>query len=156
MKKKIWLLAVVAIILLVLVVWCYQNYSMNETMRIVSVQPFNSGQYSTDPSLTQIGPNNIKILFKGPVTIMGNYFFEANESGFVGYCMKDFDISFLGVLPYGISPEEVQVFCFRNADIVEKKLGKQSKEIAVTIDNFELKSYPAEVMNWADFVDVKF
>jgi hypothetical protein len=155
MKNKMWAWVVVVILLIAVGIWYYQN-DTHKTMRVMSAQPFNSGQYSSDSSLKEMGSDNIKVLFKGPATLTGNFFFEASESGFAGYCMKDFDISFLGTLPYEISPEKIKVFCFRNTEEVDQKLGKEAKKITVTIDNFELNSYPAEVMNWADFVDVRF
>jgi hypothetical protein len=153
MKNKTWFLAVCGLVLILVGVWYYNT---NKTMKVVSVQPFSSGQDSTDPSLKEIDKNNIKVVFKGPAQVTGNYFFEAGESGFAGYCMKDFNISFLGTLPYGIPSEKAAVFCFRNEDIANQKLGKEAKKITATIDNFELNSYPTEVMNWADLLDVKF
>lgn len=158
MKNKN-LLVVVAGLIVVLscvYVWYFKVRHTSTTMRVVTSVPFNMGQYSRDPSLMKIGQDNIKVSLKGPVEVTGNYFFEATESGFSGYCMKDFDVSFLGTLPYSISPEKVKIFCFRNEDAANQKLGKDSKKITVTIDNFELNSYSAEVMNWADLIDVKF
>ena len=130
-----------------------QEVRTNE-MKIISTQPFNSGQYSADTSLTKIGHNNVKILLKGRAIITGTYTYERNESGFSGYCMSNFNSNFLGKLPYDISNEEVKIFCFRNESFAYEKLGTSTKKITITIDNFEFNSYPAEVMNWADLVDI--
>ena len=155
--------------LLVLIIiaglWSYQNnyfkkgpsqgVRINE-MKIISIQPFNSGQYSKEPSLMETGPQNVKILLKGPVTVTGTYFEENNESGFSGYCMNNFNSEFLGKLPYDISNTKVKIFCFRNADFAHERLGTSTKKITVLIDNFEINFYPSEVVDWADLVDVKF
>lgn len=130
--------------------------SSTNTMKITNIEPFNSGQYCKDTSCMELGARNIKVLLKGPVVVKGVFSYVNSEIGFEGFCMKEFDRVFLGTLPYELSNQEVRMFCFRNGVFTEKKLGKERRMVSVTIDNFEFNSYPAEVMNWADLVDVKF
>lgn len=132
------------------------NASSTNKMEVIHAEPFNSGQYSKVPSLTEIGPNNVKILLRGPVVVTGEYSFINSEIGFSGYCMKDFNQEFLGTLPYGLSNKDIKIFCFKNGNLADSKLGRDTKRVSVIINNFELNSYPAEVMNWADLVEVKF
>lgn len=130
--------------------------SSTNTMKIVSVEPYNTGQYCNAPSCTELGANNVKILLKGPVVVTGTYSYINSESGFSGYCMEGFDRGFLGTLPFELSNQEVKIFCFVNKTFAEEKLGKEKKTVTVVIDNFEFISYPSEVMHGADLVEVKF
>ena len=130
-------------------------------MKVVSVAPFNSGQYSTDPKMTKIGPQNIKILLKGPIEITGTYSTQQpGMGGSSGPCISVSDATSLArlpVMPVRGGPPDIRAyfFCFRNnGESVEQQLGKESRTVTVEIDNFELNSYPAEVMSWADLVGV--
>lgn len=162
MKNKIFL-GVLLVLIVMGGLWLCQNYYKNipyrkeksNEMKVANIQPFNSGQYSNDSSLKEVGVDNIKILLKGQVTVTGKYTYESNGLGFSGYCMSDFNNGFLGKLPYGISNENIKIFCFRNEDFAYEKLGTSTKQITVIIDNFEFNSYPSEVMNWADLINVK-
>lgn len=162
MKIKIFL-GVLLVLIAMGGFWLCQNYYKNipsieeksNEMKVTNVLPFNSGQYSNDSSLKEIGADNIKILLKRQVTVTGKYTYESNGLGFSGYCMSDFDNGFLGKLPYGISNENIKIFCFRNEDFAYEKLGTSTKQITIIIDNFEFNSYPSEVMNWADLINLK-
>ncbi|MEK7128791.1 MAG: hypothetical protein AAB858_00370 [Patescibacteria group bacterium] len=127
-------------------------------MKVVSVAPFNSGQYSTDPKMMKIGPRNIRITLQGPIEITGAYSAAHSEIGFDGYCMFVSDAASLARLPAlpvrGGPPDIRSYFCFRNAETARQKLGEESRTVTVEIDNYELKSYPAEVVDWADLVEV--
>lgn len=130
-------------------------------MTVVSVAPFNTGQYSTDPKMTQLGPQNAKIILKGPIEITGMYSTEQPDmGGSTGPCMSVSDAASLARLPVlpgnGVRPDIPSYsFCFRNQKAAEQQLGKESRTVTVAIDNFELNAYPAEVMSWADLVDVQ-
>jgi hypothetical protein len=117
-------------------------------MTVVSVEPFNS-------KFSNVSPNNAKIKLSGPITITGVYHFFVSEIGFSGYCMSDFDEESLARLPSLSLTDKIEFFCFRNEDFAKTKLGKnQEKKVTVKIDNFEINRYPAEVVDWADLVDV--
>ncbi|MEX2405468.1 MAG: hypothetical protein WD579_02585 [Candidatus Paceibacterota bacterium] len=128
-------------------------------MTVVSVAPFNHGQYSTDPKMVKIGPQNAKIILKGPIEITGTYSAVHSGIGFDGYCMSVTDVASLARLPVvpvrGTQPSiSSYSFCFRNGEVVRQQLGEENRTITAEIDNFELNSYPAEVMSWADLVEV--
>lgn len=130
--------------------------SSTNTMKITSVEPFKFGESCKDITCPELGARNSKIFLKGPVVVTGTYSYINSAIGFAGFCMEEFDRGFLGSLPYDLSNQHIRMFCFRNATFADNKLGKERKTVSVTIDNFELNSYPSEVMNWADLVDVKF
>ncbi len=127
-------------------------------MTVVNAAPFNTGQYSSDPKMMKIGPENARITLRGPIEITGVYSAVHSEIGFDGYCMLVSDAASLTRLPAlpvrGGSPAVRPYFCFRNADFTRQKLGEESRTVTVEIDNYELNSYPAEVVDWADLVDV--
>lgn len=128
-------------------------------MTVVSVAPYNTGQHSTDPKMMKIGPRNIKITLKGPIEITGAYSHAHSAIGFDGYCMSITDPASLARLPVvpvnGVRPNvSSSVFCFRNEAAARQQLGEESRTVTVEIDNFELNAYPAEVMDWADLIDV--
>ncbi|MEK7568247.1 MAG: hypothetical protein AAB498_01290 [Patescibacteria group bacterium] len=127
-------------------------------MKVVSVAPFNSGQYSTDPKMMKIGPRNIRITLQGPIEITGAYSAVHSEIGFDGYCMLVSDVVSLARLPVlpvrGGPPDIRSYFCFRNAGRARQKLGEESRTVTVKIDNYELRAYPAEVVDWVDLVEV--
>lgn len=127
-------------------------------MTVVSVTPFNTGQYSTDPKWMRLAPNNVQITLKGPIEVTGTYMVVHSEIGFDGYCMSISDVlslSRMPTLPVRGGPADVRsYFCFRNSDTVQKALGEKSRTVTVTIDNYQLNAYPAEVMDWADLVNV--
>lgn len=122
-------------------------------MTVVSVAPFNTGQYSSDPKMMQLGPQNIRVNLKGPIEVTGAYSTVHSGIGFDGYCMSVSDaasLSRLPVLPAGVR----SYFCFRNGETAQQKLGKQSRTVTVMIDNYQLNSYPSEVVDWADLISV--
>lgn len=128
-------------------------------MTVVSVAPFNTGQYSTDPKMMQLGPQNAKVILRGPIEIMGTYSAINDPIGFNGYCMSVSDTASLARLPVlpvnGVRPDvSSYFFCFRNGETARQQLGEESRTITATIDNFELNAYPAEVMTWADLINV--
>lgn len=128
-------------------------------MTVVRVAPFNTGQYSRDPKMIQIGPRNIQITLQGPVEVIGAYSAVHSAIGFDGYCMSVSDVASLACLPVlpvgGIRPNITSYsFCFRNGEDARRQLGEESRTITVKIDNFELNAYPAEVMTWADLASV--
>jgi hypothetical protein len=127
-------------------------------MTVVSAKPFNSGQYSADPKMMKMGPRNIQIILKGPIEVTGTYEAVHSGIGFDGYCMSDFDavsLSRMPSLPVRGGPADTRSrFCFRNGDFAKQILGEESRRITVTIDHYELNSYPAEVVDWADVVDI--
>ena len=127
------------------------------TMKVVSVNPFNSEQYASDSESIKIGPNNAKVILKGPILVTGTYHFINSGVGFSGYCMSNFDVASLSRLPSlpGVSHGDAgYTFCFRNEDFAKQKLGEKSRIVTVKIDNYELNSYPSEVIDWADLVGV--
>lgn len=129
-------------------------------MTVVSVAPFNTGQYSPNPKSMQLGPQNAKIMLKGPIKITGTYSAVHSGIGFDGYCLSVSDAASLARLPVipvnGVRPDiQVYSFCFRNGEVVRQQLGEESRTVTVTIDNFELNAYPAEVMSWADLVKIQ-
>lgn len=119
-------------------------------MTIVSIEPFNS-RYSA------MSPENVKIIFKGPIVITGTYGFVSSPIGFDGYCMENFDTDSLTRLPY-LPVDNFKFkpgrFCFRNALLADSMLGKAERVVTVKINNYELNSYPSEVVNWADLLEV--
>lgn len=121
----------------------------------MAINPKDSG--TNIPELMNIGRNNIKILLKGLVEITGTYEQVHSGIGFDGDCMTGFDATSLARLPSlpGESYPPQGMFCFRNTDFVEKTLGTQRHKVTVTIDNYELISYPSEVMDYADLVAVE-
>lgn len=128
-------------------------------MTVVSVKPFNTGQYSTDPRSMIIGPRNVQITLKGPIEVMGAYSAVHSGIGFDGYCMSSIsDVASLSRMPVfpvrGGPPDIRSYFCFRNSEMAQKILGEKSRTITVAIDNYQLNSYPAEVVDWADLIDV--
>lgn len=125
-------------------------------MTVVSVSPFNSGQYSSDPEVMKIGPHNVKLKLQGQIEVTGTYGYINSEMGFSGYCMSKFDTAALSLLPHlSEGNKESQIFfCFRNEDFVKNKLGEKERIVRVKIDNYELNSYPAEVTDWADLIEV--
>lgn len=125
-------------------------------MTVVSAAPFNTGQYSTDPKMMQIGPRNIQITLQGPIEVTGAYSAVHSAIGFDGYCMSVSDVASLSRMPVfpvrGGPPDIRSYFCFRNSEMAQKILGEKSRTVTVTIDNYQLNSYPAEVIDWADLV----
>jgi hypothetical protein len=137
----------------------YDLVSVGDTlgaMKVVRVAPFNSGQYSSDPKMTKIGPENIRIILHGPIEVTGTYKAVHSEIGFDAYCMSVSDHDSLSRLPplpvRAGAPNMRGYFCFRNTDFVQKKLGEETRTVTVTIDNYELNSYPSEVVDYADLV----
>lgn len=122
-------------------------------MTVVSVAPFNTGQYSSDPKMMQLGLQNARITLRGPIEVTGAYSAVHSGIGFDGYCMSVSDAASLSRLPV-LSTGVRSYFCFRNSETARQKLGEKSRTITVKIDNFELNSYPAEVMDWADLISV--
>lgn len=122
-------------------------------MTVVSVTPFNTGQYSSDPKMMQLGPQNIQVNLKGHIEVTGAYSAVHSGIGFDGYCMWVSDTTSLSRLPV-LSDGVRSHFCFRNGETAQQKLGEKSRTITVTIDNYQLNSYPSEVVDWADLVDV--
>ena len=128
-------------------------------MTVVSVELFNTGQYSTDPRSMIIGPRNVQITLKGPIEVTGAYSAVHSGIGFDGYCMSSIsDVASLSRMPVfpvrGGPPDIRSYFCFHNGETAQQKLGEESRTITVTIDNYQLNSYPAEVVDWADLIDV--
>lgn len=122
-------------------------------MTVVSVKPFNTGQYSPDPKMMQLGPQNIQANLKGAIEVTGAYSAVHSGIGFDGYCMSVSDaasLSRLPVLPAGVR----SYFCFRNGETAQQKLGEKSRTITVMVENYQLNSYPAEVVDWADLISV--
>jgi hypothetical protein len=120
----------------------------------IAINPKDSG--TNNPELMNIGPNNIRVLLKGPIDVTGTYKQVHSGIGFDGDCMTNFDAASLARLPSlpGESYAPQGMFCFRNTDFVEKNLGTKSHLVTVKIDNYELVSYPSEVMDYADLVAV--
>lgn len=128
-------------------------------MTVVGVAPFNSGQYSTDPRSMIIGPRNVQITLKGPIEVTGAYSAVHSAIGFDGYCMSSISdaasLSRMPVFPVRGGPPDIRShFCFRNGETARQKLGEESRTVTVMIDNYQLNSYPAEVVDWADLIDV--
>jgi hypothetical protein len=122
-------------------------------MTVVNVAPFNTGQYSSDPKMMQLGPQNIQANLKGPIEVTGAYSAVHSGIGFDGYCMSVSDVASLSRLPV-LSSGVRSYFCFRNGATAQQKLGEKSRTITVIIDNYQLNSYPSEVVDWADLVSV--
>ncbi len=120
----------------------------------MAINPKDSG--TNDPELMKIGPNNVRVVLKGPIEVTGEYQQIHSGIGFDGDCIKGFDSVSLSRLPSlpGESYAPQRLFCFRNTDFVEKNLGTKSHQVTVMIDNYELVSYPSEVMDYADLVKV--
>lgn len=125
-------------------------------MTVISAEPFNSGQYSTDPASTVMGPRNIKVVLRGPIEVTGTSALVHSPIGFDGDCMSEFDSESLSRLPTlpGEPPPPYRIFCFRDAASVEKILGTETRRVTVLIDTYELNSYPAEVMDYADLAGI--
>ena len=125
----------------------------------MSINPFNTGQYTSAPSLMTLTPDNAKINLNGVITVTGMYHYLETEEGFNGYCMFGFDKNSYLQLPF-LSTDDIKsfpiVFCFRNEDFVKKELGDNQEPIKVTvkINNFEINRYPAEVIDRADLIEV--
>lgn len=122
-------------------------------MTVVSVAPFNTGQFSSAPDLMQLGPENISIVLKGPIEITGEAGPVHSAIGFDGYCMSVTDPISLSRMPRLDGTARTN-FCFRHPEVVEQMLGHESKTVTVKIDNYELESYPSEVLDWADLVSL--
>ncbi len=127
-------------------------------MTVVSVKPFNTGQYSPDPKMMSLGSQNIQANLKGPIEVTGVYSAVHSGIGFDGYCMSVSDAASLARLPAlpvsGGAPAVRPYFCFRNVEVAQQKLGEESRTVTVTIDNYQLNSYPSEVVDWADLISV--
>lgn len=125
-------------------------------MIVTEVSPFNSGQYSTHPEMMKFGPQNAKVILRGPIVVTGTYGLVDSAIGFSGYCMSKFDSVSLTQLPYLPVKDSKPsiIFCFRNGKFAQQKLGEAERTISVKIDNYELNSYPSEVMDYADLVEV--
>jgi hypothetical protein len=129
-------------------------------MTVMGVEPFNSGQYSKDPAMMKLGPKNAKIILKGPIVVTGTYELVISEIGFSGYCMTGFDEISISQIPSLLKEgkPKASLFCFRDKDekFITSKLGdgKQSHQVTIKIDNYELNSYPSEVTDRSDLVEV--
>lgn len=104
--------------------------------------------------MMQLGPQNIQADLKGSIEVTGVYSAVHSGIGFDGYCMSVSDTASLSRLPALPNGSSRPYFCFRNGEIVKQKLGEESRTITVTIDNYQLNSYPSEVMDWADLISV--
>lgn len=120
-------------------------------MTVVSVAPFNTGQFSTAPDMMQIGPENISIVLRGPIEITGEVGPVHSAIGFDGYCMSVTDPASLARMPT-LAGIPRSGFCFRHPEAVEKILGDKIQTVVVKIDTYEVESYPSEVLDWADLV----
>lgn len=123
-------------------------------MTVVSVKPFNTGQYSPDPKMMQLGPQNIQANLKDPIEVTGAYSAVHSGIGFDGYCMSVSDTASLARLPALPGGPSRPYFCFHNSETAKQKLGETSRTVTVTIDNYQLNSYPSEVVDWADLISV--
>jgi hypothetical protein len=138
-----------------------EKYSISKgdklgAMTVVSVAPFNSGQYSDDPESMKIGPENVKLVLVGPIEVTGTYEVVHSEIGFDGYCMTNFDAPSLSRLPSLPGGNALSgFFCFRNEKKVIAELGEDAKTVTVEIDNYELNRYPSEVVDWTNLVNVQ-
>ena len=124
-------------------------------MTVVSVAPFNTGQYSQVAEFTRLSPENVTVLLSGPIKVQGTYQYVDLEIGFQGYCMFDFDAASLALLPALPGSTPTPRFCFRNATIAERELGKTKRPVTVLIDHYELNAYPTEVTDFADLIEVE-
>ena len=124
-------------------------------MTVVHVEPFNTGQYSQSQASTELGPENVRLLLTGPISITGTYSFVDSAIGFTGYCMTNFDAVSLSRLPTlpGTAPAPLRSLCFRNVDFVKQKLGTQNRRITAVVDNYELNAYPSEMVDYADLIE---
>ena len=123
-------------------------------MKIVKIEPYSK------ESEIPFGPNNIKVLLKGPITVSGEYD-PAEPSPDIPWwenCVGIFkldkaSVSLLPQLPW-FKSEGLNGVCFNNQDFAKSILGEKKKMVTIKIDNYELNDYPSNVQNVVDFVEV--
>jgi hypothetical protein len=132
-------------------------------MEVTEIGPLDD-EYSTQASIS-----NFKLMLKGSQEIKGKYGYITTETGFEGYCIYELSeetrstISSLPVYPLQTIGENEggpgqyrKMLCIRNTDLAEKILGKEAKNVALIIDNYELNSSLTDFSDWVDLVKVKW
>lgn len=123
-------------------------------MVVKKVEPFDS-------RLSGLAKDNFKITFSGQLKISGEYLITDGSEPGIGMKFVTFtpDSSSLSLLPkeenasqYGYSKS----FVFNDYEKAVKALTSKGKNgiATVTIDNYTLVSYPSEVNNSADLIQV--
>lgn len=171
--KNIHIGTLALIILIISASFWYQNQKTEETvssvpsellpskgdklgaMTVVSVEPFNTGQLTDSPEFMKLALNNMRLLLSGPIEVTGTYTHVLiDEYQFSEYCMSDFDAASLSRLPRPSLNMDEPYLCFRNRDLAKSSLGEESRVVTVKIDNYELISYPSEVTDSFDLIEV--
>ena len=126
------------------------------SMTVVSAAPLNP-EYPKGRMGVEVTPDNAHIVLKGPIEVTGKYTGHYESAmGYDGYCMSDFDAESLTRLPTlpNAAPVPYPWFCFSNSEVARRQLGEKEAQVTIIIDNYDLKSYPSEVIDTADFVSV--
>ena len=105
--------------------------------------------------------SNVKIQFKGQVTITGIYYYEC--PGFEGkcsedkerLCFKDLDEVSQKKMPILKNGRNPIWFCFANVNEAKNLLTPNTGNKSVLIDNYTLNVYPSEVIDTADLIKVE-
>ena len=124
-------------------------------MTVQSIAPYDESVKSLPLA------SNVKIQFKGQVTITGIYYYEC--PGFEGkcsedkerLCFKDLDEVSQKKMPILKNGRNPIWFCFANANEAKKLLTPNTGKKSVLIDNYTLNVYPSEVIDTADLIKVE-
>ncbi len=120
-------------------------------MTINSVEPF-----STREDLLPINTFNAIVEFSGEAELTGTYH-HYPAGTFIGggelTCFDQLDETSISKLPR-IDGKTLTWFCFRNLDLANDSFDAETGETTIIIDNFQINSFPSEVWNLADLLEV--
>lgn len=128
-------------------------------MTVQSIEPFDP-EISGIPKLSGLSENNFRITFSGQIAITGNYeFMDLTKVGTGDkYVFFTPDSSSATLLPQeAVANKNGYSFIFRNYDRAVKLLNSKGEKgtAKVVIDNLSLVSFPTEINNSADLIQVE-
>lgn len=104
--------------------------------------------------ITSISGNTV-IKFKGPVTITGTYVPQVSDLRSGCPQFSGLDAASLAKIPRITGDNSAFWFCFGNPDFTKPKLGSESKQTTVTIDNYTIDNRQTPAASDANLISVQ-
>lgn len=124
------------------------------SMIVTSIEPYNK-KYRQGVPPTPLSDTNAAIAFKGDVELTGTYYYTTNGIPSDEYCFSGLDEVSLTRLPQLDTDQRSVWFCFTNEDKAQELLGKNRGTVTITVNAYEIQSFPSEVWNTATLVSVE-
>jgi hypothetical protein len=121
-------------------------------LQVTSVAPF-------DAAYSKIAADNAYVNFSGKATVSGTFhnYYSQEVGFFYDQVCFDVDESSRQKLPQISGDERTPWFCFSNNDFARKQFSPDGSagNATIVIDKYNLVSYPSEVWNSAELIEVK-